>query len=84
MQLQLRAYADRVEARLIDQGAAFVPPEEHQAEEYQAEEQEAAMPDPLELAESGYGLALVRLAVDALDYSRTGDGRNCWLLVKRV
>jgi len=73
IELRLRLYADRIEARLIDQGVPY---------------QLGATPsiqldDPLELPEGGFGLAIVRAAVDRLTYHRTLAGTNCWRLTKR-
>ena len=72
MRLCLRTYPNRVEAVFADGGAPYTG------------SAEAAMPDPLSLAEGGYGLALARVALDRLDYSRTEDGTNQWRLVKRL
>ncbi len=76
--LRLRAYPDRIEARFTDRGVAYTPP--------------AAAPlaplgddlDVLDIPEGGYGLALVRAAVDRLDHRRTPGGLNRWRLVKRL
>ena len=42
---------------------------------------EIRMPDPLELAESGYGLAIIQSQMDVMEY-RIEDGQNVWRLVK--
>ena len=79
MQLGLRAYADRVEARFNDQGLAFSCPPPADA----LSEEEAPEPDPLELPESGRGLAIARAFLDELEYRHTEEGMNEWRLVKR-
>jgi anti-sigma regulatory factor (Ser/Thr protein kinase) len=77
MRLELIAFPDRVEARLIDRGvelAGGLPPI-------------SAAPEADELAEHGYGLALIRAAVDELRYERVPGSpkdENRWLLVKRL
>jgi anti-sigma regulatory factor (Ser/Thr protein kinase) len=73
LQLRLRLYADRIEARLIDQGVA-----------YQPEAARSIQPDDLlALREGGFGLVIVQAAVDRLTYRRTAAGTNCWRLTKR-
>jgi anti-sigma regulatory factor (Ser/Thr protein kinase) len=73
IELRLRLYADRIEARLTDQGVAYQP--------------EAAQSIPHDdlfaLREGGFGLVIVRAAVDRLAYRRTPAGTNCWRLTKR-
>jgi serine/threonine-protein kinase RsbW len=75
MRLHLYAYPDRVEAVFTDQGVAFIPtpPAEHGPES-----------DPLELPESGRGLAVAQACLDELAYRRTGEETNEWRLVKRL
>jgi anti-sigma regulatory factor (Ser/Thr protein kinase) len=74
MELRLRAYSDALEAEFLDQGEPYVP---KQLPPQAAE-------DPLGLTEGGYGIALVRAAVDKLEYARTPDAINHWRLVKRL
>ena len=73
IELRLRLYADRIEARLTDQGVAYQP---EAARSIQHD-------DLLALPEGGLGLAIVRAAVDRLTYRRTPAGTNCWRLTKR-
>ena len=42
-----------------------------------------SMPDPFELAEGGYGLAIIKSQVDDLQY-RTENGQNIWQLTKYI
>lgn len=42
-----------------------------------------AMPDPSELAEGGYGIALIQTIMDEVKYT-SKDGRNVWQLIKRI
>jgi serine/threonine-protein kinase RsbW len=72
IELRLRVFRDRIEARFADCGV-MVAPMAHAL----------LPPDPAALAESGYGLALARAAVDRLSYRRTQRGANCWRLTKR-
>jgi anti-sigma regulatory factor (Ser/Thr protein kinase) len=71
-QLRLRLYADRVEARFADQGVPYQPPAA----------QPIQLDDVLTLPEGGFGLVIVRAAVDWLRYRRTPAGTNCWRLAK--
>lgn len=67
--IDLDLYRDRVEIRILDQGAPFNPellPE----------------PQPGELLDSGYGWFLLRRLVDRVTYQRLQDGRNCLSIVK--
>ena len=77
LQLRLRVYADRIEARFTDRGVPFSAP---------AEPVGTPAGDELDIPgipEGGYGLALARAAVDRLDYHRTPGGLNRWRLVTR-
>lgn len=71
LEVRLRLYADRLEARLSDRGQPFTEPTPVET-------------DPNELPEGGLGLPLVRRALDHVEYTRTTDGLNCWLLVKHL
>ncbi len=79
IQLWLCAYPDLVEACFVDYGLVFTPlcgPKRGTLSDDR---------DDLDsLPEGGYGLALVRAAVDELDYSRSDEGTNVWRLVKRL
>ena len=75
MRLHLYAYPDRVEAYFNDQGVAFIPP---------PPVEDGPEPDPLELPESGRGLAVAQACLDELEYRRTGEGTNQWRLMKRL
>ena len=88
LRVELLAFRDRLEARFTDGGREFegdvsAPPESP------ASAADDALPDELfdELPESGYGLSLVRAAVDELRYERTessSGSENQWRLVKRL
>ncbi len=69
MRLEVRAHADRLEARFTDTGRPSL-----------VDLASAAMPG--ELAEDGRGLALARAAVDELSYERDG-AVNRWRIVRR-
>ena len=75
--LALRAWPDRLEAAFTDQGQRYEP-------------RPLAPHTPLDelqidhLPEGGFGLALARDALDALDYERTPDGLNRWVLISRL
>ncbi|MEI7845983.1 MAG: ATP-binding protein, partial [Chloroflexota bacterium] len=42
---------------------------------------EVSMPDPLDLAEGGYGLAIINSLMDELHY-HTENGQNIWRMTK--
>jgi anti-sigma regulatory factor (Ser/Thr protein kinase) len=77
LELRLRAWPDRLEARFSDRGSRYDPPP-------------SAVPAtwdetvPEGVPEGGFGLALARSAVDALDYDRDDTGENHWTLVSRL
>ena len=79
MQLRLRAFRNRIEARFADGGVPF----RGMPEATPAPPTVSTDDDALVLAEGGYGLRLVLAAVDKLDYERTAAGRNHWRLTKR-
>jgi sigma-B regulation protein RsbU (phosphoserine phosphatase) len=64
---------DHVAADLYDRGVRFQP---------QGAEREAV--DPANPPERGYGLRLARALLEECRYTRLGDGRNHWRLVKRA
>ena len=69
LSLMLQSDARQLEAHFCDNGAAV-----------EVDLDSAVLPD--DLAESGRGLALVRMAVDEFRYSRS-DGLSHWHLVRR-
>lgn len=74
IQLRLRCFSDRVEALIVDQGAPFIG----------FRRAHRAVRRGGELPEGGRGLAIVREAVDRLEYARTAGGVNRWRLIKRL
>ena len=77
LRAELLAFEDRIEARFTDQGVEFAG--------------DLSQPAPSaetlldELPESGYGLSLIRAAVDELRYERSAPrGENRWQLLKRL
>ncbi|MDP3064585.1 MAG: ATP-binding protein [Chloroflexota bacterium] len=75
LRLELRFYKTRVVARFTDTGNLFTKPTP------------AARPfddDALELPEGGYGLAVARVCLDQLNYTRSKSGVNTWRLMKRL
>lgn len=90
IELCLRSYPDRVEARFLDRGLPYLAP-------LRSERAEPAGPagsaddasavdsggDVDGLPESGFGLTIARAALDTLEYHRSGRGTNVWHLVKR-
>ena len=85
LELALRAYRGYIEAIFTDYGRPF----ERQAA------LAPAMPQIVEsandakgalagLPEGGFGLALVRMTVDRLEYERTAAGQNRWVLVSNI
>lgn len=73
--LDVRAYADRVQAELTDRGKPFKGSLAPRAR------QEL---DTMDLPESGMGLELVRALLDEFTYTRERDEINHWRLVKYV
>lgn len=71
--LEVQVFDDRIEIRIWDQGAPFDLTERLQR-----------MPRDLDTeAEGGRGLRLMERIADHLSYTRTGDTRNCLLIVKK-
>jgi sigma-B regulation protein RsbU (phosphoserine phosphatase) len=64
---------NEVTADLYDQGIEFQPPGD-----------ETRTVDPANPPERGYGLRLAQALLDECSYTRIGDGRNHWRLVKRA
>ena len=77
LRADLLAFPDRIEARFTDWGI-----------EFRGDLQAPAPEGPLDdLPESGYGLSLIRAAVDELRYERTAASpraENRWRLLKRL
>jgi serine/threonine-protein kinase RsbW len=74
LRLRLGCGMDSVQADFTDSGVPFQPrPRQLQPEPAEREE----------LPEGGFGLDLISAFVDTLDYHRTPNGINHWLLVKR-
>ena len=77
LRAELLAFPDRIEARFTDQGIEFA------GDLSQPAPSAAALLD--DLPESGYGLSLIRAAVDELRYERSApSGENHWKLLKRL
>ena len=77
LRAELLAFQDRIEARFTDHGVEFAGDLS----------QPAPSADALldDLPESGYGLSLIRAAVDELRYERSApSGENRWKLLKRL
>jgi anti-sigma regulatory factor (Ser/Thr protein kinase) len=67
--------SDRLKARLEDAGVRMVWPN--------GELPAAELPPDL-FSERGRGLAIIRLATDRFEYQRTAEGKNRWLIEKRL
>jgi anti-sigma regulatory factor (Ser/Thr protein kinase) len=76
LQLRLRCYADRIEARFTDRGVAYALPPSLLSP------LESEVGGIMELPEAGMGLLIARAALDRLDYQRDQRGTNRWRLVK--
>lgn len=75
MEMRLRWYGDRVEARFLDQGVPYRPPDHPPPR---------VSDDLIDLPEGGYGLTIARAALDVLEYQQLQNGDNCWLLMKKL
>jgi anti-sigma regulatory factor (Ser/Thr protein kinase) len=80
LELRLRAWPDRLEARFSDRGIRYEPPVVASLPPTLASGDAATAPLP----EGGFGLAIARATLDALDYDRSPDGENHWTLVSRL
>ncbi|HEY8598304.1 MAG TPA: ATP-binding protein [Thermomicrobiales bacterium] len=85
LEVVLHAYPEYVEAVFSDGGVRYEPHDvpapamPRIVAPGEGDEQTIA-----ELPEGGFGLALVRRAVDRLEYERTPDGRNRWILISTI
>lgn len=75
LRLRLRCEMGAVRADFTDSGVPF---------QQRLPEARAVPAEREDLPEGGFGLDLIRAFVDTLDYRRTPNGTNRWLLVKRA
>ena len=75
MELRIRLYKDRVEVETTDNGARFSE---------QKGDADPAPGDVADLPETGRGLSVARALLDTLNYRRTKESKNRWLLVKML
>ncbi len=75
MELRIRLYKDRVEVETTDDGARF---------NEQKGEPDPAPGDDADMPETGRGLLVAKALLDSLDYRRTMESKNHWLLVKML
>lgn len=75
LRLRLRCDSGSVQAELSDTGQPFQPRSSEAHRDSRAKS---------ELPEGGWGLNLARDCLDRLDYQRTPDGTNRWLLIKQA
>ena len=75
LRLQLRYDSGSIQADFSDTGQPFQP---------RPAEPRPAPTAQDELPEGGWGLNLARDCLDKLDYWRTPDGTNRWLLIKQA
>lgn len=73
--LHIRLYQNRVEVETTDDGIVF---QEQPTNQDQTPVQDANIP------ESGRGLQVAKAFLDTLDYRRTMESKNHWLLVKML
>ena len=79
MVLHLRLYRNRIEVEITDDGVLF---DEESAEESGAAD--PALGPDADLPESGRGLQVARALLDTLQYRRSHESENHWLLVKML
>ena len=75
MVLHLMLYRNRVEVEITDDGAVF-----HE----EPDTGDAALGPEADLPESGRGLQVARALLDTLQYRRSHESENHWLLVKML
>ncbi len=76
-QLVVTCYLDRMEAMMLDQGTPYV---------LMPAVGKPDMRDALDNIDldHGWGLPIAHAAADGLEYTRLPDGRNRWLITKRL
>jgi len=85
LELVLHAYRGYVEAIFTDRGMRFEPQTALTTAMPQIDDSEEGEEQAITgLPEGGFGLALVRMTVDRLEYERTPEGQNRWLLISRI
>lgn len=88
LELALHAHQGYVEAIFTDWGVRYEPQDQStpaipsipSIADLSADEERAIA----RLPEGGFGLALVRMTVDRLEYERTPEGQNRWILISRI
>jgi anti-sigma regulatory factor (Ser/Thr protein kinase) len=99
IELSIDVQPDRVVARILDRGRPFDPrgvdvysKAKELAEAHASRSRERASPAEADsvkrpsarLATRGFGLHLIRLIIDEIDYQRTPDGENVLILTKHL
>ncbi len=99
IELSIDVQPDRVVARILDRGRPFDPrgvdvnsKAKGLAEVHASRSRERASPAEADsakrssarLAARGFGLHLIRLIIDEIDYQRTPDGENVLILTKHL
>jgi anti-sigma regulatory factor (Ser/Thr protein kinase) len=85
LELALHAYPGYVQAAFTDYGKPFERPDALTLAMPQLTELANGAEEPLaELPEGGFGLALVRMTIDRLEYERTPAGQNRWILISNI
>jgi anti-sigma regulatory factor (Ser/Thr protein kinase) len=85
LELALRAYRGYVQAVFTDYGKPFERQDALTPAMPQLAELANGTEEPIdELPEGGFGLALVRMTVDRLEYERTPEGQNRWMLISNI
>lgn len=88
LELSLHAHQGYVEAIFTDWGVRYEPQDQSapaipsipSIADLSADEERAIAGLP----EGGFGLALVRMTIDRLEYERTPEGQNRWILISRI
>lgn len=73
----------RIEVRLRVERTRFFAETEDDGSPAKIDLAKVSMPDPKELQVGGYGVALIKMLMDGVEYHHK-DGKNTWMLLKAI